>query len=239
MYHQRKENIPLWQLLKYINTMLLGNEDRKGKTWQGPAFPPKVSLNKCMQSWKVCILSISLALVTSSAFYSLPKESVKFLFFFFYSELVERPDSGALSASIQPYLGKSRGWRLSVGLWVTGGWLEDSCRAKRAWEHSWEAGGGGADPLCLRWQWVRAKMKAHILLLAHRRTNTPSGQTVVGWSEVNSNGRWWVLWVCRVHRTGCRWCSESGPRGRDDSGRWNMWNTWDGTRCLVPSSPVH
>lgn len=53
----------------------------------------------------------------------------------------------------------------------------------------------------------------------------PSGRAVVGSSAVNSSGRWWVLWVCRVHRTGCRWCSGTGPQGRAGSGRWNMWNT--------------
>lgn len=53
----------------------------------------------------------------------------------------------------------------------------------------------------------------------------PSGRAVAGSSAVNSNGRWWVLWVCRVHRTGCHWCSGTGPPGQVGSGRWNMWNT--------------
>lgn len=53
----------------------------------------------------------------------------------------------------------------------------------------------------------------------------PSGRAAAGSSAVNSNGRWWALWVCRVRRTGCRWCSGTGPRGRAGSDRWNMWNT--------------
>lgn len=70
----------------------------------------------------------------------------------------------------------------------------------------------------------------HVSLVQREGGCLPSDRAVAGSSAVNSNGRWWVLWVCRVRRTGCRWCSGTDPRGRAGSGRWNMWNTAGGQK---------
>lgn len=129
---------------------------RKGREekWKGPGFPPKMSLNKYAELKSLHLFNlISLFLFPSLqsqhplchfifSSWRVPLDSDR-LFFFFSFFLIPRswspqcPDSGALSASIHPYLGKSQGWRLSVGHGLQKlksgylvRWVEDSFRAK-------------------------------------------------------------------------------------------------------------